>query len=54
VTNASLNFQEGHKYLFDFYISSYRSWTLKDVQFWIYDLTDKKVVWGKKDERVKY
>jgi hypothetical protein len=25
VTNASLNFQEGHKYLFDFYISSYRS-----------------------------
>ena len=51
---ATLNFQEGHKYLFDFYITSYRTPTLKRIQYWIYDLTDKKVVWGKKDDRVKY
>jgi len=52
--SASLDFKEEHKYLFDFYITSYRSSTLKNLQFWIYDLTDKKVVWGKKDKRVKY
>ena len=54
MTNATIYFKEDHQYLFDFYITSYRSPTLKNVQFWIYDLTDKKVVWGKKDERVKY
>ena len=51
---ASFNFKQNHKYLFDFYITSYRAPTLKTVKFWIYDLTDKKVVWGTKDERVKY
>ena len=54
MTTATLNFKQNHKYLFDFYITSYRTPTLKTVKFWIYDLTDKKVVWGKKDERIKY
>lgn len=50
MTSASLYFKEAHKYLFDFYIDS----TKRKINFWIYDITEKKVVWGKKDERVKY
>jgi len=52
--SASLDFKEGHKYLFDFYITSYNSPIVKNIQFWVYDLTDKKVVWGNKDKRVQY
>lgn len=54
MTSATFKFKKNHKYLFDFYITSYRTPTLKTVKFWIYDLTDKKVVWGTKDARVKY
>ena len=53
IRTASVNFQQGHKYLFDaeiIRVSQYQS----RVNVWVYDLTDKRVVWGSKPDKIKY
>jgi hypothetical protein len=53
IRSATMNFEKGHKYLFDAQVvllSQYR----RKIQTWVYDLTDKKVVFGLKPETIKY
>ena len=53
IRTASINFQQGHKYLFDAEITRV-SQNQSKASIWVYDLTDKRVVWGSKPDKIKY
>jgi hypothetical protein len=53
MSSATILFEEGHKYLFDAEVTTLSS-TKRKIQAWVYDLTDKKVVFGMKPENIMY
>jgi len=53
IGTATILFEKGHKYLFDAEVTTLSQYKRK-IQTWVYDLTDKKVVFGIKPETVTY